>query len=322
MSFTSEFWQENSYVGGHGGGDFQFVGQMGACKYIPCLPRYLVHLEHRFVPFRYLTLLIFLVVKRIRVYHGTSKWGSSGKKGFLAGFELEYSDGKLLSHGSTDPSQTFEECRIDVNNGEKIKEMSLYGEGDGKWDRTSLLWFKTSKDQTFSAGLKLVSENQYKMDVGSGLLIGFQGRSWSVIDSLKPLFLKRVAKQYIDKVTYPTLDLNDTGFLEMKYLQRAKSMWNGSPYQVKVIGEIAEKDETMWNNKISVDVGVSVEISAGPPTLATVKGTFSLQVGYEHTWQTTKSAERKVRWEMTKEMTCAEDEFEYGSSIPLPSALY
>lgn len=280
MSFTSEFWQENSYVGGHGGGDFQFVGQMGA------------------------------FVKRIRVYHGTSKWGSSGKKGFLAGFELEYSDGKLLSHGSTDPSQTFEECRIDVNNGEKIKEMSLYGEGDGKWDRTSLLWFKTSKDQTFSAGLKLVSENQYKMDVGSGLLIGFQGRSWSVIDSLKPLFLKRVAKQYIDKVTYPTLDLNDTGFLEMKYLQRAKSMWNGSPYQVKVIGEIAEKEETMWNNKISVDVGVSVEISAGPPTLATVKGTFSLQVGYEHTWQTTKSAERKVRWEMTKEMTCAEDEFE------------
>jgi hypothetical protein len=261
-------------------------------------------------------------VKRIRVYHGTSKWGSSGTKGFLAGFELEYTDGKLLSHGSTDSSKTFEECRIDVNNGEKITEMALYGQGDGKWDRTSLLWFKTSKDQTFSAGLKLVSENQYKMDVGSGLLIGFQGRSFSVIDSLKPLFLKRVAKQYIDNVTYPTLDLNDTGFLEMKYLERAKAMWNGSPYQVKVIGEITEKEEKMWSNKISSIFGVALEISAGPLALATVKGTLSLQIGYEHTWQTTKSTERKVRWEMTKEMTCAEDEFEYVLPTPPRSELY
>ncbi|KAK3291678.1 putative Natterin-like protein [Chaetomium fimeti] len=278
--FTLDFCQTNPYVGGGGGGDWQLVGEMGS------------------------------FVKRIRVYWGTSKWGSDGKKGCLTGFELDYTDGKQLSHGNTDSDQAFEECRIDIDNDEKIKEMSLYGQGDGQWDRTSLLWFQTNKDQKFGAGLKLLDENQYKMDVGSGLLIGFRGRSGNIIDSVQPLFLKKVAKQYIDNVSYPTLDLNNTGFLQMDYLDRARSMWNGAPYQVKIIGEVTKKEETTWSNKNSFGASVALEFEAGLPALFSAKTSYTLQYGHEHTWGATTSNEKKLRWEAAKEMTSEEDQFE------------
>ncbi|KAK9774575.1 putative Mannose-binding lectin [Seiridium cardinale] len=207
------------------------------------------------------------------------KWGS-GRRGCLNGIELEFSDGKRSSAGNTDTTQTFEECLLDIVKGERVKSMSLWGMGSGQWDRTSRLRFDTTDGTAFNAGAEAHGENEYKSEVGSGLLVGFRGRAGINIDCLAPLFLKPVVKQYVDKITYPTLDMNDTGFLQMEILDRAKAEWDGVTGKCTIRGERPVSISRNWNNKNTVDFGVQVMFSAGIPFLAKNETTIMMETGY------------------------------------------
>ncbi|WYZ36251.1 hypothetical protein EsH8_XII_000001 [Colletotrichum jinshuiense] len=280
MSFAPELFQPNKAVGGNGGGDFQLLAKNGA------------------------------FVKRIRVYHGTSKWGSNGSKGLLSGIEVDFTDGKTATCGVPDNSGKFVECQLEVGKDEKIKSMSLYGMGDGQWDRTSELTFTTNKDQSLTAGSKEMKENEYKMDVGSGLLIGFQGRAGGIIDSLQPIFLKRVAKQYINNVEYPDLLKQDLDFLQPQYVDRQKARWDGMSSKVKLSGEIKEKEDHTKTNKISILASVTLEFMAGVPFVTEGGIKTTLSVGYEHTWASSEGKEKLLRYDVEKEMNGPDDQFE------------
>ncbi|KAK2039870.1 hypothetical protein LZ31DRAFT_634473 [Colletotrichum somersetense] len=280
MSFAPELFQPNKAVGGNGGGDFELLAKRGA------------------------------FVKKIRIYYGMSQWGSHGSKGLLSGIELDFTDGKTATCGSTDDSGKFVECLLDVGKDEKIKSMSLYGMGDGKWDRTSELNFKTNKDQSLTAGSREMNENEYKMDVGSGLLIGFQGRAGTLIDSLKPIFLKRVAKQYINNVEYPDLLQQDLDFLQPQEVKRQKSRWDDTNFQVTLSGEHKEKEEHTKTHQMSLDASITLEFMAGVPFVAEGGIKTTLAVGTQHTWASTEGQERTLRYDVTKEMEGPDDEFE------------
>jgi hypothetical protein len=80
--------------------------------------------------------------------------------------------------------------------------------GTGKWDQVREVKFRTNKNKDFNVGWPQGKQQEYKMDVGSGILIGFMGASGTEIDRIASIFLKPVKSLYIDNVTYPTLDMN------------------------------------------------------------------------------------------------------------------
>jgi hypothetical protein len=238
------------------------------------------------------------------------KWGSR-TRGCLNGIELEFTDEKRASCGNTDPSQSFEEYILDIGHGERVKSMSLWGMGSGKWDRTSRIEFETTTGARFSAGASEPRENEYKREVGSGLLVGFQGRAGGGIDSVAPLFLKRVTKQYVDKITYPSLDLDDTGFLQMEILARAPAEWDGMAGKCTIRGERQVSTTRNWNNKNKVEFGIETEFTAGIPFLAENKTKLSLSTGYERDYGHTETEGWNLIWQWEKEMKGPEDQFEY-----------
>ncbi|KAL0936193.1 uncharacterized protein CTRU02_208408 [Colletotrichum truncatum] len=280
MAIASEFWQDNKSVGGNGGGDFSIVGEAGA------------------------------FVKRVRIHDGTMKWGESGyRRGCLHGIEIEFTDGKKATAGDTS-SDTFRECILEIGTDEKISAMSLWGMGDGKWDRTSEITFHTNKNAKFTAGGKAPDESEWKMDVASGLLLGFRGRCGTNIDSLQPVFLKRVVKQYIDQVSYPELELSNTGFLQAQYVDRARAQWEGGSGLCKVSGTGSKTITQTWNNKVSVVTGIELTFKAGIPLIAEGGITTSLEIGYEQDWGRSTTETKDIKWEFEKEMEGPDDDFE------------
>lgn len=187
--------------------------------------------------------------------------------------------------------------------------MSLWGHGDGKWDRTSLLHFETTKGEKFEAGWKAPKENEYKMDCGSGLIIGFKGRSGGGIDALAPIFLKPVKKQYIDKVTYPTLDLKNTGFLQVEFLARQKGKCENTTGKFTFINEKSITKTATWNSKFTIEASIEVGLKTGF-IFAEAEGKLGLKVGGQFDWGGSKAEAHVLRWHFENEIKGPDDEVE------------
>ncbi|EHK97928.1 putative Natterin-like protein [Glarea lozoyensis 74030] len=249
--------------------------------------------------------MLLIVVKEIKIYHGTMKWGS-GRRGFIQGLELEFTDGKRTSAGNTDSSNPFE------IKDEKVKSISLWGMGSGQWDRTSEIYLETNKGTKLSAGAKDTKkkENEFKMSIGSGLLLGFQGRAGGCIDSLAPIFLKPVAKKYIDKVSYPDFDVSNKEFLEMQYLDRATSVWKGVSGTSKVQSERSFTTSNTWTTTTNIENSIGFSITAKIPLVSEATVSDTLTMGKEKSYESAETETKLLRCEQEVPMDDENDNFE------------
>ncbi|GBG87836.1 hypothetical protein CBR_g45992 [Chara braunii] len=116
------------------------------------------------------------ILKRIRVWVGG--W-------MIRGIEVQLSDGESQMFGSVDGGAREFTFQI----GEKIAWLSLWGNGAGT--RLGAIKFGTTHRREFFAkmtdwGLK----TEYKMEVGSGICVGLQGKCGADIDCAGFLFIK------------------------------------------------------------------------------------------------------------------------------------
>lgn len=254
QKWPENLWAKLNIVGGRGGGAFNLIGQAGSR------------------------------VKSLRVNSNPK-----GKK-FLRGVSVTFSDGKTETAGIQDgPSQEFT-----FEDGEKVKELKLWGDGTGI--RTGRILFTTNKDKTFDFGQDTEGQDEFPMDIGSGYLIGFTGRCGDEIDCMSSVFLKPAKKVIIDKIEYPTLDSSIDDLLTPENLQREEGRWEGAPYVFKFTGSESRTSTKTWNNKVTTEFGLEATWKAGVPLVAHVETKATFKQGYQHDWGHTDSNTTMLQW--------------------------
>lgn len=134
-----------------------------------------------------------LIVKRLDVW-----WNDS----CLQGIQVTYSDNsRSKQYGSFNNNHDA----LDLAPGERITNMSLWGNGKGT--RCGRIRIITDGGKDFNKGKDVTGQTEYSAGVGSGILVGMVGRSGTEIDLLGPIFLDPDVK------TISVSDLNYYGDL-------------------------------------------------------------------------------------------------------------
>jgi len=200
------------------------------------------------------------LVSKIRVYKSTKD------DIYLRGIKLFYSDNTDRVIGTEQGEMgehTFEE-------GETVKSMSLWGDGKGK--RTGRIKFTTSKGE-FDFGKDTSGQQEYPIDVGSGILVGFDGRGGADIDSLAAVFIKGLKQKYYDNIKYADFD-KSSGF-ELETIKQSDVQYQGSQYTYTFSGTQTFTKTSTFTKGISTSLTVGSSLKVGVPEVA--EGTISAE---------------------------------------------
>ncbi|XP_032834736.1 aerolysin-like protein [Petromyzon marinus] len=205
----------------------------------------------------------------------------------VRGVEVWLTDGRRETFGAMDSSaQEFE-----FESGEFIKSLSLWGNGAGT--RLGAIKFRTSRSREFFAkmtdwGLK----TEYKIDVGSGICLGVQGRAGSDIDSMGFLFINAIKSSVIQDMKYPTMHqvLPNVQMEEIKEMEYKNDTSVVQSYTFESSKKITKTSSWSTTNKIESTFSLSVK--AGIPEVMEVETGFSFTVGSESTHAVEESEEK------------------------------
>ncbi|KAF8848818.1 hypothetical protein BDZ45DRAFT_732682 [Acephala macrosclerotiorum] len=161
---------------------------------------------------------------------------------------------------------------VHLQDGETIKEMSLYKGGNKDHFALGRVWFKTSMGRAYDWGFSETNWGLKNKDAGSG----FAGRAGVDVDFVSPVFLKPLARAYISNAKYPTLDLSDTSFLRIETLDIGEEYWDGSNADFNFEGI---SQTTTWNQKLTLEFSVEVEFKGGVPFVVETGLKLPLKVG-------------------------------------------
>lgn len=227
------------------------------------------------------------VVTRIEAWAGS--WT-------LRGVKIHYSNGVTRLFGKA--ADRYSSMNIDYAAGEHVTELSIWGNGAGS--RCGAFRIKTNKGQHFFPkmyrwGLK----REYKMQVGSGIILGVHGKHGSDIDSLGFLMLRKVIGSDLINVRY---DFRG-GNLNPPQKKFALDVTIPNPSDTdsdKGFHKVTKQRQTggSWSVTTGVTFGQSYEVEAGVPQVASTKVTSSWQLSvsgtYGRTWSTTHGMEISV----------------------------
>ncbi|NVH43677.1 aerolysin-like protein [Petromyzon marinus] len=205
----------------------------------------------------------------------------------VRGVKVWLTDGRRETFGTMNSSaQEFE-----FESGEFIKSLSLWGNGAGT--RLGAIKFRTSRSREFFAkmtdwGLK----TEYKIDVGSGICLGVQGRAGSDIDSMGFLFINAIKSSVIQDMKYPTMHqvLPNVQMEEIKEMEYKNDTSVVQSYTFESSKKITKTSSWSTTNKIESTFSLSVK--AGIPEVMEVETGFSFTMGSESTHAVEESEEK------------------------------
>ncbi|XP_061433941.1 aerolysin-like protein isoform X1 [Lethenteron reissneri] len=206
----------------------------------------------------------------------------------VRGVEVWLTDGRRQTFGTVDSSaQQFE-----FQSGEFISQLSLWGNGAGT--RLGAIKFTTSRNREFFAkmtdwGLK----TEYRIEVGSGICLGVQGRAGADIDSMGFLFINDIKSSVIQNMNYPTMhqvrpNVQMEEIKEMEYTNITSVMQSYTFESSKKITKTSS-----WSTTNSIEFTFSLTVSAGIPEVVAVETGFSFTVGSSSTYKIENMEERK-----------------------------
>ncbi|TBU28212.1 hypothetical protein BD309DRAFT_869954 [Dichomitus squalens] len=236
-----------------------------------------------------------LIVKGLEVWYNSN---------FLLGVQVTFSDDSRTSVFGQ-PSDSH--ASITFVPGERITELTLWGNGQGT--RTGRIRLTTSAGQTFDVGKNTSGQKAYPAGLGSGILVGFVGRSGAAIDMLGPVFLNgSVQSISISNVVYtPPLTGSNTGIsrqdLDKIHYYNPPTAKRNLPW--KFNNEVKRTQTTTFTQSTTSTYGltVSTEVSA---ELFGVGGKIGVGYSWEATntqeTSTSTSFEKTVGWEISGEL--------------------
>nr|XP_032834691.1 aerolysin-like protein [Petromyzon marinus] len=204
----------------------------------------------------------------------------------VRGVEVWLTDGRRETFGTMNSSaQEFE-----FESGEFITSLSLWSNGDGT--RLGAIKFRTSRSREFFAkmtdcGLK----TEYKIDVGSGICLGVQGRAGSDIDSMGFLFINAIKSSVIQDMKYPTMHqvLPNVQMEEINKMEYTNDTSVVQSYTFESSKKITKTSS--WSTTNKIESTFSLTVNAGIPKIVEAGGRFSFAKGIESTHKVEESKE-------------------------------
>ncbi|XP_051571454.1 uncharacterized protein LOC127451022 [Myxocyprinus asiaticus] len=175
--------------------------------------------------------------------------------------------------------------------GERFTSLSLWGNGAGT--RLGAIKFKTSRNGEFfvqmtSWGL----QEEYPIDVGSGVCLGVKGRAGSDIDCIGFLFLHPVQSVVLTNVKYPTIN-QMTPQVMVEELKSVTYKNNTSVSLTQTIEHSVKVTEmSSWSVSNNFMAVFSTDVQAGIPGIAEVSTGYSFTIGIENTYGQDQTDER------------------------------
>ena len=191
------------------------------------------------------------------------------------------SDGSEQTFGN--PGSTpFE--RIDFAPGERITELSMWGNGQG-WDdgRAGRIRMTTNRRQTLDVGPG--GGREYQFEVESGLLVGVFGHAGSDIDWIGFKVLKEIHSSVLTNVTYP--DLAEVPLSLEPFQINRETYENGSTTDqtFTLSGEHSKTVSHEWGFSLATELSISTSVKGGVPKLVETETGLTWKVGAEHSYR-------------------------------------
>ncbi|KAK3306757.1 uncharacterized protein B0T15DRAFT_431602 [Chaetomium strumarium] len=191
-------------------------------------------------------------VSMLRVYR------NNGRVGYLRGLVVGFSDGLEVRAGV----RKDQFLDLVFAEGETITGATLWKVGNSSSVRVARLDITTTL-RSWGFGVdNTASLSATAVDVGSGVLVGFQGRAGDDLDQIAPIFLKRMSSSYVDDIVFEDFGRQDG--LQLVTLREGSAIWNGSDYSWTFSGSQGVERET------SFVLGTSMSLNIGTTFKATV----------------------------------------------------
>ncbi|KAK4135550.1 hypothetical protein BT67DRAFT_377803 [Trichocladium antarcticum] len=197
-------------------------------------------------------------------------WRNAGKDQYIRGLQLFFSDGSSQVAGVLKSQHT----EVRLEDGAHIVEMTMWVSKS----RIARVALRTSAGQDFAAGFDVhAAENldSVPVSVGSGILVGFEGKVSDGISLLKAVCLKKLSESRVDSVELQAF--GKTQGLELSTLKEGHADWNGTDYNFEFSGTEKHDRSTSWSmsSSNSLSLGMSINFAIPMITGASASASWS-----------------------------------------------
>lgn len=226
-------------------------------------------------------------VRRLRVYR------NNGKMGYLRGIVVFFSDGTEMRGGV----RKDQFADIEFASGEAITGLTLWQLSNATGSRVARIDIATNQ-QSWGYGVDNTAKLSSKgVNVGSGVLVGFQGRAGDDLDYLAPIFLKSLSSSTVTDIVFEKTG-DDEG-LRLVTLREGSAVYNGTDYSWTFSGNEARDATTAFTSSMTNTLGATTTFSANIPRIAMtgVQGSWTGAAASTHEQSSTHSAQ--LSWSTT-----------------------
>jgi hypothetical protein len=179
--------------------------------------------------------------------------------------------------------------------GERITRLSLWGNGIGT--RAGHIRFYTSTGGRFDHGMTRWSlQQEFPINVASGICTGIAGRSGADIDSIGFIFLNPIREGRLESVRYPTLNFDTAGIRPVtldRYTQHNTSLqerhWNFTRNHTREV-------TNSWTASLGLEVHMTWTVQAGIPELVNISGEYGWALSATVSTTRTKTSTKSFSW--------------------------
>ena len=231
---------------------------------------------------------------------------NNGTEKYLRGLRVSFSDDSEMVAGSEE--SRYQE--FDLPAGSVVSRLSLSAWNNAKNKRTRVgrIHIESNKGGALSFGVDDgQSSTEVPMRVGSGVLVGFEGRAGKDLDQLAPVFLKKLDRAEIVDVEVEPFD--PTYGLRLVTLDSDHAVWKGTPYTYHFSGSASSSTSTSWSNSFSENLGVTTKLVANwVPSIMSTELSAEWGFGASQSHGMSESSSRSLSWAIDREMKSADDE--------------
>ena len=223
-------------------------------------------------------------LKKLEVWAG--KWQ-------LRGIKFHWSNGHVDTIGKEKGKKEF---KFTFNTGERLKSLSIWSSKGKHGKRCGAFKMITTSDREFFPKMtkKVKKKNRAEVDIGSGIIIGFQAYHGNDVDALGFRILRSIKSAILKNVRYPDINLNSIG-LQPWDLESVDYKNNASVAQTFTLkGKRQVTTSSSWSTSSSLELSITTTVEAGIPEVASVTTETTWKVGV------TSSHEREQTHKFTK----------------------
>lgn len=243
-----------------------------------------------------------LLVKKLGIWYSDQA---------LQAIQVTYTDDSVGPIYGTS-HKSYSEITLAPN--EIVTKASLWGDGVGK--RAGHIQLVTNQNQHFDVGKNVKGQNEYPIQIGSGILAGVCGRKGAEIDMLALIFLRPIDSIQITDLEFGALPKGAQG-PQSKILDTT-TQYNTTKGDITwTFSNALQKTNTKTissttTNTFGVKATVGVKVSAKLPIIDVgVEASASTEIGWSIAWakmeQTATTDQITLTWSISGKMAAGDE---------------